>query len=199
MNVEGEQNAERKGWRKGVKKVGKWVAHKDNDKWLDDIRGNLSLVATVIATITFQSALNPPGGVRAAQESGVVGCEGMNPCPGKSVLAYTMREDYTFFLIFNTVCFVSSSAVCLLLVSGLSLNNRFFAWLFSIGMCITISSLALTYMFGAQMVTPEPVWSTSTTSMFYIAFLLWLALLGLVALVHCLRLFIWILTRKPKQ
>ncbi|QCD99636.1 hypothetical protein DEO72_LG7g920 [Vigna unguiculata] len=53
--LEGEQNAE----RKGLKKVGKWVAHKDNDKWLDDIRGNLSLAATVIATITFQSRSCP--------------------------------------------------------------------------------------------------------------------------------------------
>nr|AGV40516.1 hypothetical protein [Phaseolus vulgaris] len=38
--------------------------HKDKDEWLKDMRGNLSLVATVIATMTFQSALNPPGGVR---------------------------------------------------------------------------------------------------------------------------------------
>ncbi|WVY91445.1 hypothetical protein V8G54_036959 [Vigna mungo] len=188
MNVEGEQKEETKGWRKGLKKVGNWLAHKDHDTWLKDIRGNLSLVATVIATITFQSALNPPGGVRPPQENGIVACQGLIPCPGESVLAYTMAEAYTRFLICNTICFISSSAVCLWLVSGLTLNNRFFNWLLSIGMCVTISSLALTYMYGAQMVTPNPVWTTST-SMFGIVILVWLALLGVVVVVHSLRLF----------
>ncbi|WVY91443.1 hypothetical protein V8G54_036957, partial [Vigna mungo] len=200
--VEGEQKEETKGWRKGLKKVGNWLAHKDHDTWLKDIRGNLSLVATVIATITFQSALNPPGGVRPPQENGIVACpKGMKPCPGESVLAYTMAELYSSFLVFNTICFISSSAVCLWLVSGLPLNNRFFNWLLSIGMCVTISSLALTYMYGAQMVTPQPVWSTST-SMFGIVILVWLALLGVVVVVHSLRLFVWILAKligKPKQ
>ncbi|XP_017429740.2 uncharacterized protein LOC108337675 isoform X2 [Vigna angularis] len=202
MNVEGEQRAETKGWRKGLNKVGNWLAQKDNDNWLKDIRGNLSLVATVIATITFQSALNPPGGVRPPQETGVVACsEGMNPCPGESVLAYSMAEDYRRFLICNTICFISSSAVCLWLVSGLTLSNRFFNWLLSIGMCVTISSLALTYMYGAQMVTANPVWTTSI-SMFGIVILVWLALLGVVVVVHSLRLFVWILAKligKPKQ
>ncbi|XP_014504312.1 uncharacterized protein LOC106764560 [Vigna radiata var. radiata] len=202
MNVEGEQKAETKGWRKGLNKVGNWLAHKDNDNWLKDIRGNLSLVATVIATITFQSALNPPGGVRPPQETGVVACpKGMNPCPGESVLAYTNAELYRSFLVCNTICFISSSAVCLWLVSGLTLNYRFFNWLLSIGMCVTISSLALTYMFGARMVSPTPIWHTST-SMFVIVMHVWLALLGLVVVVHCLRLFVWILAKligKPKQ
>ncbi|KAK7381814.1 hypothetical protein VNO80_00361 [Phaseolus coccineus] len=61
VNVGGEKE-ESKGWIKVVKKVGNWLAHKDKDQWLKDMRGNLSLVATVIATITFQSALNPQAG-----------------------------------------------------------------------------------------------------------------------------------------
>jgi hypothetical protein len=50
----------KKGWKKVLlEKVWSWLTHKDKDKWLKDMRGNLSLVATVIATITFQMALNP--------------------------------------------------------------------------------------------------------------------------------------------
>ncbi|KAK7381812.1 hypothetical protein VNO80_00359 [Phaseolus coccineus] len=203
VKVSGEQKEESKGWRKVLKKLGNWLAHKDKDQRLKDMRGNLSLVATVIATMTFQSALNPPGGVRAPKESeGKVVCsDDIWPCPGESVLAYTMQKDYTSFLIWNTTCFISSSAVCLLLVSGFPLNHRFFTWLLSIGMCITITSLALTYMYGAQMVTSEPVWEKST-SMFGIVIKIWTALLVLVAFVLCLRLFFWILTKriaKPKQ
>lgn len=40
--------------------MGKWFKH--NGNWLEEMRGNLSLVATVIATITFQVTMNPPGG-----------------------------------------------------------------------------------------------------------------------------------------
>ncbi|XP_054779175.1 ankyrin repeat-containing protein BDA1-like [Prosopis cineraria] len=41
--------------------IDKWLKY--NGDWLEDMRGNLSLVATVISTITFQAALNPPGSV----------------------------------------------------------------------------------------------------------------------------------------
>ncbi|WVZ26651.1 hypothetical protein V8G54_005195 [Vigna mungo] len=114
----------------------------------------------------------------------------IHPCPGESVLAYTDSDHYTYFLISNTTCFISSSAVCLLLVSGFPLDHRFITWLLSIGMCVTISSLALTCMFGAQMVTPDPVWEESTF-MFQNVLYIWIVLLGLVALVLCLRLFAW--------
>ncbi|KAI9119881.1 hypothetical protein K1719_009270 [Acacia pycnantha] len=36
-----------------------WLRH--GDEWLEEMRGNLSLVSTVIATITFQALINPPG------------------------------------------------------------------------------------------------------------------------------------------
>ncbi|KAL9304315.1 hypothetical protein ACSQ67_021578 [Phaseolus vulgaris] len=157
-----------------------WLAIKNKDDWLKDMRGNLSLAATIITTITFQTAINPPGGVRPAPESGYVECTknlNGNPCPGE-----------------NTICFVSSLAMCLLLVSGFPLNNRFFTWLLSICMCITMTSLTVTYMLGADMVTPYPVWHTTKT-IFYNVIYIWLALLGLVTLVLCLRLFVWIVTK----
>ncbi|XP_058742257.1 uncharacterized protein LOC131614715, partial [Vicia villosa] len=38
-----------------------YLQHQGN--WIEETRGTLMIVATVIATMTFQSALNPPGGV----------------------------------------------------------------------------------------------------------------------------------------
>ncbi|TKY64305.1 mitogen-activated protein kinase 15 [Spatholobus suberectus] len=63
MNDQSGSREETKGWRKVMKSVINWLAYKDENEWLKDMRGNLSLVATVIATMTFQSAINPPGGV----------------------------------------------------------------------------------------------------------------------------------------
>ena len=65
---------EKKWWEKVMNSIGNWMAHKKKDEWLKDMRGNLSLLATVIATMTFQSAINPPGGIRPASETGEITC-----------------------------------------------------------------------------------------------------------------------------
>lgn len=65
-------------WRKMAKHALNWTPYKDKDKWLKDMRGNLSLVATVISTMTFQVAINPPGGVRPAAETGDIICTAEN-------------------------------------------------------------------------------------------------------------------------
>ncbi|CAJ1947800.1 unnamed protein product [Sphenostylis stenocarpa] len=191
-NIGGDSGKEMKGWRKGLKRVGNWMAHKDKDKWLKDMRGMLSLMATVIATMTFQSGINPPGGVLPAKDSGV-DCQN-DSCPGQSVLALVYTQDFKYFLYFNTICFVSSSAVCLLLVSGFPLKNRFFTWLMSIGMCIILSTLSLTYLFGAQMIVPDLLWDDITT-MFGKVIIVWLVLLVLIAVFLSLRLIFWFVTK----
>lgn len=186
------------------KKKGK--AHKKKDEWLKDMRGNLSLLATVIATMTFQSAINPPGGIRPASETGEITCPDTSknitvPCPGEAVLSVLKADTYNSFLYCNTICFASSLAVCLLLVSGFPLKNRFFIWFFSICMCITLTSLTLTYFFGLQMVTPNDVWDNSFFSMVGVVIFIWVILLGIVAIFLCLRLLFWIVTkcRNKKQ
>jgi len=198
MEDKSELKEEKKWWKKGIESMGNWLANKNKDEWLKDMRGNLSLGATIVTTMTFQTAMNPPGGVRPATETGLVKCEQNNeyhnPCPGESILAVVNPDAYVRFLLWNTICFVSSLAVCLLLVSGFPLNHRFFTWLLSIGMCLTMTSLTLTYMIGADMVTPYPVWYTTQT-MFNKVIYIWFALLGLVTLVLCLRLFVWSVTK----
>ncbi|KAI4308539.1 hypothetical protein L6164_031598 [Bauhinia variegata] len=50
-------------WRSKFETFAGRLLEMDNEKWLDNIRGSLSTVAALICTITFQSAINPPGGV----------------------------------------------------------------------------------------------------------------------------------------
>ncbi|KAG5057952.1 hypothetical protein JHK86_012948 [Glycine max] len=73
----------------------------------------LSLVSTVIATMTFQSALNPLGEVRPGNESGVVQCPvnkaDNNPCPGESILAVVYPDEYEPHLEHNMFHFIFSS------------------------------------------------------------------------------------------
>lgn len=193
MNLESVSRSEEKMWRKVINKLRKWLTSEDKNEWLKDMRGMLIVVATVIATLTFQVALNPPGGIRPAEESGDISCHNKmnfkNPCPGQAVLPAFYKDNYKTFLSFNTTCFASSLAVCLFLVSGLPLNNRFCTWLFSILMWITLTTLAFTYWSGVRMITPFPVFSekpTVTVSKWAIG--IWVILLGLVVLFLAIRL-----------
>jgi len=61
-----EQNVtENKWWKEPKDKIISWMTAKD--KWLIEMRGNLSMVATVIGTISFQNVVNPLSGVRTCQ------------------------------------------------------------------------------------------------------------------------------------
>ncbi|XP_058750259.1 uncharacterized protein LOC131623275 isoform X2 [Vicia villosa] len=197
---------EKKGWRNVLERIRSWMAFKDKDEWLEQMRGNLGLIATVIATITFQIALNPPGGVRPVKDDGennpdVIACtlyskdgnltNGLKLCPGEAVLAVIYPGSYLEFLFWNSICFVSSLTVLLLLVSGFPLKHRFPMWLLSIGMCLTLTSLAITYITAVQMVTPDPVWGPAKD--FQRTLLLtWVAMLFLLALFLTLRFIMWV-------
>ncbi|XP_045790040.1 uncharacterized protein LOC123884851 [Trifolium pratense] len=194
-NVEPKQ-----GWKKVLlEQVVNWMTHKNKDKWLKDMKGNLSLVATIIATMTFQTALNPPGGVRPVKDD-----KGKNPddiactrennilklCPGNAVLAVIYSDEYEEFLRWNTVCFIASLSVLLLLVSGIRLDHRFPMWVLSMGMCFTLTSLVITYIKAVQLVTPDPVWDPAKNFQKKCTHA-WIGLMTFLALLLTLRLIIW--------
>ncbi|XP_045791164.1 uncharacterized protein LOC123885868 [Trifolium pratense] len=171
------------------------------DEWLEQMRGNLSLMATVIATITFQMALNPPGGVRSVKDDGAdnandIACSDssnvtLDLCPGEAVLAVVYKDEYFLFLVSNTICFVASLSICLLLVSGIPLHHRLPMWLLSIGMCVTLSMLAVSYITALQMTTPGTMYNTANKFLEKLIYG-WVGLLAIIALWHTLRLIIWI-------
>jgi hypothetical protein len=205
----------KKGWRKLLEGIGSWLSYKDKDKWLEDMRGNLGLIATVIATMTFQMVLNPPGGVMSIKDGPNPPSTDANPpstnanppvannydeictlvyneplCPGEAILAVRDFGRYLLFLFSNTICFIASISVCLLLVSGISLNHRFIMWLLSLGMWVTLTSLAYSYLLAANMTTPNSVYMQAT-DVFNMVFYTWIGLSAFIGLCHTLRLVTW--------
>ena len=69
---------------------------KQKGNWIEEMRGALMVVATVITTITYQPALSPPGGV---WQTDIKNSSESNACPhppcvaGTLVLAYGGYED----------------------------------------------------------------------------------------------------------
>ncbi|KAI4308538.1 hypothetical protein L6164_031597 [Bauhinia variegata] len=186
-------------------------------EWLEDMRGSLSMVATLIATITFQVALNPPGGVvQTSTGSNVttIGCNGMNIttasntsfplnttsvisndtiCTGEAVLAgYASSEQaYRWFLRGSTFSFVSSLSVALLLVSGIPLRHRFPIWLLSVTMSASLTSLAFTFVLGVILLSPNGIYNEEDHN-FTIVMGTWIGLLVLVMLFNTTRFVVWL-------
>jgi hypothetical protein len=199
-------------WRKllGVAETCFCLSHKDKDKWLDEMKGYLGLMATVIATMTFQTALNPPGGIRSVRDdkqptktndannayaTGIYcGKFGKGTywdlCPGEAVIGATSPDGYSHFLLSNTICFVASLSVCLLFVSGIPLNHRFPIWILSIGMCITLTSLAVSYMIALGLTAPSD-FIEKEIKLLLNFILAWIILLAIIGLWHILRLVFW--------
>ncbi|KAJ9190363.1 hypothetical protein P3X46_001578 [Hevea brasiliensis] len=105
--VNSTKRSEAKSW------FGKCMKHLQYD--VEESRGALMVVATVIATVTFQAAMNPPGGVwqqNFANNSGGPKCSDTNICEaGTAVLAYAYPEAYIYYSTFNGIAFFASLSV----------------------------------------------------------------------------------------
>ncbi|XVE88843.1 hypothetical protein DITRI_Ditri19aG0101500 [Diplodiscus trichospermus] len=123
-----------------------YLAHQAN--WVEKMQRTLMVVATLSATISFQVAINPPGGVLdiGDTKSSKVGEEdctsGIDVCvAGTALLGYVYPSAYLSLSIYAIISFIASLAVVLLAISGLPLKNRLCTWLMTIAMIISITSI----------------------------------------------------------
>ncbi|KAM1749554.1 hypothetical protein ACFX12_010400 [Malus domestica] len=168
----------------------KWLRYPSN--WVVETRGMLMVVATMISTMTFQAAVNPPGGVWQNNET-----NSTIDRVGTAVLNYgAYASDFDDFIKKNTISFLASMSVTLLLVSGFPLHNRFCTWLLSMSMGVTLTSLAFTYLNALSMIVPDPPRDTTTTINTHKVspVLIWIALLIIFGLTHIIRFLIWVTT-----
>ncbi|KAI9070768.1 hypothetical protein K1719_047269 [Acacia pycnantha] len=197
-------------WRNMAKYMGKWFKH--NGEKLEEMRGNLSLVATVITTMTFQCVMNPPGGFIQQGISNYSNGAPNNPnttssspldclemgeayaCPGKAMLASNDPDHFRSFIMHNTVAFETSIGITMLLISGLPLKNKVVMWVLSIGMCITLSEIGFAYFTALYMMSPDKLWH-STNKMLRIVDWIWLSLFALVAGYILLAFLIWLVKK----
>ena len=173
--------------------------------WLesDTLRGSIMVVATLIAQMTFQTAVNPPGGVwqqslSANDVSGELSCSKEEPCvAGTAVLADVWSHEYLEFTKCNSVAFLASLSVILLVVGGFPLSNAFCVWLMTIALLVTLTFAALTFLKGMDLVTPngilDPVLSIYKTSQW-----VWIGLLAILGLFHTVFVLIWLFKKSRR-
>ncbi|KAK7294399.1 hypothetical protein RJT34_17288 [Clitoria ternatea] len=165
--------------------------------WMEQKRGSLMLVATVIATMTFQIAINPPGGVWQSDTHTQQGCAPDEVCKaGTSVLAFgdsNQKLNYELFMLLCTISFSASQAIILVLIFGFSLSNRLVMWMLIIAMCISVYGTAGAYVISIMMVM-DPLDKTAYHITLYYS-LYWAGLVVLLCLLLLGRFLFWLLKK----
>ncbi|XP_050232455.1 ankyrin repeat-containing protein BDA1-like isoform X2 [Mercurialis annua] len=186
LTVSGQTSSKRKSW---FQKCMKYIQYD-----LEETRGALMIVATVIATMTFQAAMNPPGGIwqqTYTNSGGSPVCSETNICQaGTSVLAYTYPNDYTNFQLWNGIAFFASLCVVALVVGGFPLTNKLCVWLLAQAIGITLIFHAQSYVMGIILVTPSRLRS-EVEKADVIMFRILLGVTFCACIIEFLRFFVW--------
>lgn len=168
----------------------------DSDRY-EKTRGNLMVVATLIATMSFQVAVNPPGGFWQADTTADQGCPSGQPIckAGTAVQAYGTTNDYRIFIACSTVSFSASMGIMLLLISGVPLKNKVSVGILILGMFISILFVAATFMMSIGFVKAphDKRFFDSLAENYYVRF--WAGLLCVIVGIHVLRICWWLLKK----
>ncbi|XP_035836674.1 ankyrin repeat-containing protein NPR4 isoform X2 [Helianthus annuus] len=159
----------------------------EKEDWLNRKRSSLMVVASLIATMAFQAGTNPPSGVWQDDDS--------SHQAGFAIMAYKHVTLYHIFLVCNTVDFVSTFSIILLLISGLPfLKHKVFLWILMVIMWIATTSMSITYLVSILVTKPTPQSKTFKQVAGGIV-LVWIGLMTLLVVGHTIRL-IAVATRK---
>ncbi|KAL4625555.1 hypothetical protein ACB092_05G034900, partial [Castanea dentata] len=186
------------------KKKRKWLEYlRYQGNWIEEIRGSLMVVATVITAITFQPAVSPPGGVwqtNVTEVSKGFGCGPSNVCLAGTSVEGSRNSNffYHFFMFCNTLSFTASLFVIFLSISGFSLKNKFGMGFLTFAIWTTITSLALAYMSAVILVLPSK--SSRALRLYEVFMTVWslIIMMVVVLLIHIIR-FLSCLVKKIRK
>ncbi|CAI9284232.1 unnamed protein product [Lactuca saligna] len=164
-----------------MSRVWNWYLSHNGD-WLEKQRGILILAAILVAGTSFYSGLHPPGGTFTGSKDGPL---------GNAVQTEVVMGDFTIFVIQNTIIMVISMMIALVLLSGISLRNKFTLWVLNLATVCILFFTTLTYLQEIAWMSPD-TWVNAPT--LYMCFA-WILLFLLVAFIHTIFFIIWLIKK----
>ncbi|KAL3500818.1 hypothetical protein ACH5RR_039911 [Cinchona calisaya] len=120
-------------------------------EWLEKFGDTVMIVASLIATMAFQTGLSPPGGVWQDDLK-----EGPNPHKiGEAVMAQTHPKYYKLLMVTNTIAFVSSLWTIIMLIGVLTLRNKKLMQSLAFAMWLAVATIAITYAVSLVTIAPK--------------------------------------------
>ena len=115
--------------------------------WLGRKRSALMVVTSLIATVSFELGITPPGGVWEDHS--------YQHQAGRSAIADKRPDEYGQFMILNTISFLASLSIILLLISGLPPRRRRWLWTLMVITWIAITTQTGTYFIALKQMVPD--------------------------------------------
>ncbi|KAF9680972.1 hypothetical protein SADUNF_Sadunf06G0177100 [Salix dunnii] len=120
---------------------------------LGERRNALMIVASLIATMAFQAGIRPPGGFW--QEDSREPTSKAHEA-GRSIMADKFPAAYNKFVLHNSIAFLASISVILLLISGLSFKRGFSMWILMGILWVAITESTFTYLISIYCLSSRP-------------------------------------------
>lgn len=165
----------------------------NQNDWLDKKRSALMVVASLIATMAFEVGVHPPDKIwdESPTSNSTQPFHIRNPLYYVRKAGEFLKKGERFYII-NTVSFIASLTIILLLMSGLPLNSRFFVWVLLLITWIAISVIALSYTVAVVLIAPSSK-EKEIYAMVGVTVFVWICVMALLVLGHTLRLFVMVL------
>lgn len=156
---------------------------KKHSTWLEKRWSTLMVVAILIATVTFEAGINPPGGNCKKEGLRCILFE-KNATHGYE----RIELDYSHFMVIDTIGFLVSLSIILLLISKPPLRPTVLMRVLMLFMWISVSSVAMTFAYFMSAMTPTLYFSA-------LGPILWL---GLLYLLQFFRFVLWLLRTRGR-
>ncbi|XP_044497314.1 ankyrin repeat-containing protein BDA1-like [Mangifera indica] len=160
-------------------------------------RGNLMVVATLIATMSFQITTNPPGGYwqEDTDHSKDKTCPEEADCrAGTAILAHI--DAYHSLTVASIISFSASLSIILWLISGVPLRNRVSVGILLVKMWVALLFVAYAYVISISLVMPfEERFDSSNRPWLQVPW--WIRALSLIGItfIHVIRFCWWVLKK----
>ncbi|KAK1425216.1 hypothetical protein QVD17_20563 [Tagetes erecta] len=165
-----------------------WARYANNDHyWIEKQRGILIVAALVVAGMSFYSGINPPGGTITDTQNGRYSL-------GNAVQTEVDMDEFNQFVAYNSFTMITSLAIVLVLISGISLRNKFWMWVLTIGTMFALVAMVATYLQSLSMMAPDGY--VNVTSVWIS--LIWMFGCGVIALIHTIFFVVWVVMKLSK-
>uniref|UniRef100_A0A0A9EPK7 PGG domain-containing protein n=1 Tax=Arundo donax TaxID=35708 RepID=A0A0A9EPK7_ARUDO len=120
----------------------KQTVNETSPKELERRRNLLLTVAILAATVTYQAGINPPGGVWSDDKD-------VSGTPGNPILQDSHRKRYDVFYYSNSLSFVSSVVITILLVNKESCEHGIKSYALRVCLVVGLLGLLIAYAAGS--------------------------------------------------
>ncbi|KAK4435198.1 Nuclear factor NF-kappa-B subunit [Sesamum alatum] len=154
------------------------VDKNEKQEWLKEMRSGILVMASVFATLTFQVALAPPGGLWQDWGPNAVTSNGSAiPAyrPGQPILYGLDRFEFSLLMLINAQAFFASIATIIMSIRPFKVRSQSQAWrIMQIGALLTVTFITFEFVIIVHLIVKKLL----KQPIYLVSFTIWSVVLG---------------------